>query len=338
MNISLRPMNVASQLLPVDSVEVNVLMDNVTDALSTVPNGVTNEVAILMKNGSLKIAAGEYRCCAEHGLSLVITARVGSDRQTLIFDAGPEAYGVTRNGALLKIPFGDAAAVVLSHGHWDHAGGMLEAVRLVSAANKGRRVECHVNPGMFVTRATTRHGGQYLLQKPVPGAEELTAAGATVINQAESRLLLDQLFYLSGEIPRVTAYERGMPTQVKLAADGKTWEPDTWLMDERYVAVHVKDKGAIVFTACSHAGVVNVLRDARNVFGDVPLHAVMGGFHLSGAEVEPIIPETIRDLQEFGLKRIVPAHCTGWRAVNALVNTFGAGLIVPSAVGRQFVF
>ena len=327
----------AARLIPVDALEVSVLMDNVTDSLSTVPKDVVNEIPFLMKNGTLKMSAGEYRCCAEHGLSLVITARVGHDSQTLIFDGGPEAYGITRNGALLKTPFGDAGAVVLSHGHWDHAGGLTEAIRLVSSQNGGKRVECHVNPDMFAIRATKRYGGEPFPQKPIPGPEELAAAGATVVNSAEARLLLDGLFYLSGEIPRVTSYERGMPSQVRRAPDG-SWEPDQWLLDERYVAVHVKDKGAVVFTACSHAGVVNVLTDARNVFGDVPLHAVMGGFHLSGAEVEGIIPETIRDMQAFGLKRIVPAHCTGWRAVNALATTFGPSLIVPSAVGRQFTF
>jgi 7,8-dihydropterin-6-yl-methyl-4-(beta-D-ribofuranosyl)aminobenzene 5'-phosphate synthase len=151
-------------------------------------------------------------------------------------------------------------------------------------------------------------------------------------------LLLENLFLLSGEIPRVTAYERGLPGQVKRTADGKSWEPDPWLMDERYVAVHVKGKGAVVFTACSHAGLINVLKDAGNVFGDVPLHAVMGGFHLSGAGMEEIIPDTVRDLGAFGLKRIVPAHCTGWRAVRALANAFGEEVIVPSAVGRRFAF
>jgi len=332
------PNAIVGDLLAVDALEVQVLVDNVTDSLSTVPKDVTNEVPVLMKNGTLKMAAGEYRCCAHHGLSLIITARVGKDRQTLIFDAGPEAYTVTRNGALLKVPFGAAGAVVLSHGHWDHAGGLVEAVHRVTAANGGRPVECHVNPGMFVPRGTLRHGGEPLPQKPVPSPQELTAAGATVVNAPEARLLLEKCFYLSGEIPRVTPYEKGLPGHLKRAADGKAWEPDPWLMDERYLAVHVKGKGAIVFTACSHAGVINVLKDARNAFGDVPLHAVMGGFHLSGQQVEEIIPDTINDMKGFGLKRIVPAHCTGWRAVGALVQAFGEELIVPSAVGRQFVF
>ena len=86
-------------LVPADAVKVNVLVDNVTDSLSSVPKDVTNEIPLLMKNGTLRIAAGEYRCCAEHGLSLIITARVGRDKQTLIFDAGPEAYAITRNAA-----------------------------------------------------------------------------------------------------------------------------------------------------------------------------------------------------------------------------------------------
>jgi len=330
--------SLASRLVQVDSLEVCVLVDNVTDSLSTVPKDVTNEVSVLRKNGSLKQAAGEYRCCAHHGLSLIITARADGDRQMLIFDAGPEAYTVTRNGTLLKIPFGEARAVVLSHGHWDHAGGLVEAVRQVAKANGGKRVECHVNPGMFVLRGTQRHGGEPLPQKPIPSAKELNEAGAIVVNEPKARLLLESCFYLSGEVPRVTPYERGLPGHMKRSADGKSWEPDPWIMDERYVAAHVKGKGIVVFTACSHSGVINVLKDARNVFGDVPLHAVMGGFHLSGEQIEEIIPDTVRDMAAFGLKRIVPAHCTGWRAVTALVNRFGEQLIVPSAVGRQFVF
>ena len=158
------------------------------------------------------------------------------------------------------------------------------------------------------------------------------------MDAVEPRLLLDDMFYLSGEIPRVTKYESGLPGHLmRTSADGE-WEPDPWLLDERFMAVHVKGKGIIVFSACSHAGIVNVLIHARELFDPIPLYGVMGGFHLAGAKMEKIIPETVEDLRKFDLKVIVPGHCTGWRCVHALLDAFGEEVIIPSAVGRLHEF
>ena len=100
-----------------------------------------------------------------------------------------------------------------------------------------------------------------------------------------------------GKIPRVTPYERGMPPEhLRRTAEGTGWEYDQWIMDERFLAVRVHDKGLVVFTTCSHAGVVNVLTHARATFPDTPLHAVMGGLHLSRAGPEQVIPETVQGL------------------------------------------
>jgi 7,8-dihydropterin-6-yl-methyl-4-(beta-D-ribofuranosyl)aminobenzene 5'-phosphate synthase len=328
---------IARGLKPVDSLEVSVLVDNVVDPLSTLPKGVTGEQSVLRAKG-LMVSSGHVRCCANHGLSLVITAKIGSDIQILLFDAGPEAYTLARNGSRLGTPFGEVGGIVLSHGHWDHAGGLPEALRLVVSANGGKSVPFHVNPGMFITRGMKQPNGVVLPAEPVMNPVDLERRGAAIVNSADSRLIMDQMFYVSGEIPRVTPYERGLPPHVKLAQDGASWEPDPLILDERYVAVHVKGKGAVVFTACSHAGVINVLTDAKKILGDVPLYAVMGGFHLSGAEVEAIIPDTIRDFGSFNLKRIVPCHCTGWRALHALAQVYKEDVLVPSAVGRTFAF
>jgi 7,8-dihydropterin-6-yl-methyl-4-(beta-D-ribofuranosyl)aminobenzene 5'-phosphate synthase len=108
-------------------------------------------------------------------------------------------------------------------------------------------------------------------------------------------------------------------------------------MDERWLAVHVKGKGLIVFSACSHAGIVNVLKHARASFPDVPLHAVMGGLHLSGAN-EKIIPQTVDAMKEFQLAIISAGRCTGWRAMSALANAFGDKVVAPSAVGKRYAF
>ena len=324
-------------LRPVDGLGVHVLVDNITDSLSTVPQAVMHEWGHLRASGNL-VLSGEALCCATFGLSLVITARVGNAHHVLLFDAGPEAYAIARNGDRLKIAFENVGEIVLSHGHWDHAGGLLEAINKIVSSNGGKRVTCHVNPGMFVTRALHFPDGGYVSFKDVPSVEALTGAGAVVVNSVEPRLLVEDLFYLSGEIPRVTPYERGLLSHVKKSEDSASWEPDPLIMDERYVAAHVKNKGIIVFTACSHAGVINVLRDAANVFAGVPLYGVMGGFHLSGSGPEAIIPETVNDIRTFELKKIMPGHCTGWRAVSALSRIFNDDVLVPCAVGRRFSF
>jgi 7,8-dihydropterin-6-yl-methyl-4-(beta-D-ribofuranosyl)aminobenzene 5'-phosphate synthase len=187
---------------------------------------------------------------------------------------------------------------------------------------------------MFAERAQQLPNGKYLKFETVPDTNALADAGANVICTREPQFIAGGALCVSGEIARVTRYEIGLPGHVRRGGDGQSWEPDPLIMDERFLAVNVKDKGPVVFTACSHAGVVNVLTHARSMFPSVPLYGVMGGFHLAGV-TEKIIPQTIADLEQFGLKFIAPGHCTGWRAVSAMTKVFGDEL-VPSAVGKRY--
>ena len=319
----------------VDRLSVLVLVDNATDSLSTNPKNVTAEWSGLLTGGRLRMMSGENICCAHHGLSLLITAELGKDRHTLLFDAGPEAATFLRNAKVLGVDFGEVEAIVLSHGHWDHAGGLLAAVEAVAAARGKDRADCFVHPGMFAQRATQRPNGEFYVHELVPDPEKLARAGAKVVNTREPQLAAGGAFYISGEIPRLTRYEAGLPGHVRRSDDGKSWVPDPLLMDERFISVHVKDKGQFVFSACSHAGLINVLNHARSTFPAVPLYGVMGGLHLSGV-TEKIIPDTVSDLKSFGLKLLAPGHCTGWRALTAMAKVFGDEL-VPSAVGKKYV-
>lgn len=325
----------AETLVALDSLDVMVLVDNVTDSLSSIAAGVTHENDVLRQYG-MKLLSGRAKCCAHHGLSLLLAARRGDRTRYLLFDAGPEGTTFERNATRLGAPFADIEAVMLSHGHWDHAGGLLEAVRLIRSQRGA--IDCHVNSAMFVERANTLADGSVLPYEPLPSIDELHAAGASIVSDEAERTVLDDSFYISGEIPRVTSYERGYPGHLRRATKVDGWEPDPWLMDERYLAAHVRGLGVVVLSACSHAGIVNVLLEARRAFGELPLHAAMGGLHLSGARIEPIIGATITDLAKFGLSRIVPAHCSGWRAVQALVAAFGEPMVQPSAVGRLYRF
>jgi 7,8-dihydropterin-6-yl-methyl-4-(beta-D-ribofuranosyl)aminobenzene 5'-phosphate synthase len=329
--------NESPELAILDGAEVFVLVDNVSDALSSVPEGVTNEFDNLMEAGAESFS-GDGFCFACFGISLVVTGRIEDRVHTVLFDGGPNGLAIEHNVPRLGIDMSAIEAVVLSHGHIDHAGGLPAAIRLVSAVNGDHRVWVHVNPGMFLHRGERLDNGTVFPLEDIPSVEELEQAGGQVKNDSEPRLLLDSMFYLSGEISRTTAYEKGIPVQVKRNTSDTVWEPDPWVMDERYLAVNVRDKGILVFTACSHAGLINVLRDARDTFTPTPLYGVMGGFHLAGKIFEAIIPETVRDLEEFDLKVIVPGHCTGWRAVHRMVDTFGESVVLPSAVGRHHLF
>lgn len=323
-------------LRPIDRLHVRVLVDNVTDSLSSNPAFVQPEWAGLYQAGMTELD-GECVCCANHGLSMVIAGDSDGQRHTVLFDAGPDGYAVQRNGFRLGVDFGAIGAAVLSHGHWDHAGGLPMALSLIRQHNRGGDLPMYVHPDMFRQRGARYPDGVVLPHKAVPSIEEMSLIGARVVAGAEATTLLDGYFILSGEIPRVIPYETGYATHLRRAADGVAWEPDPLIMDERFLAVHLRDKGVVVFTACSHAGVINVLTHAREMFPGVSLHAVIGGLHLAGPN-ESRIADTVRDLAGFGLSYIVPAHCTGWRAVGALVAAFGDSVVVPAAVGKGFSF
>jgi 7,8-dihydropterin-6-yl-methyl-4-(beta-D-ribofuranosyl)aminobenzene 5'-phosphate synthase len=321
-------------LKPVDQLEIHILVDNATDSLSSVPSHIEPEFSYLRRKG-MRILSGKCICCANHGLSCLITAHRAGVTHTVLFDTGPEADTFERNTRQLGIDLSVVESVVLSHGHWDHAGGMLRAFDLIRADGRNRDLPYYAHPGMFRTRGRKMPDGEMQPMEDVPSVADLTAHGARVVNTRDPQALLDDMFYLSGEIPRVTPFETGLPGHFAKTENG--WEPDPWIIDERWLGVNVAGKGLVVFSACSHAGVVNVLKDARGKFAGTPLHCVMGGLHLSGP-TEKIIPETVGALREFELAYIAAGHCTGWRAMTALVNTFGDQKVTPTAVGKRFVF
>lgn len=319
-------------LIAVDGLEVRVLVDNVTDSLSSTPLGVETEFTHAARRG-LRPASGRNLSCAVHGLSLLLTARRGARERTLLFDTGPEEYAFERNSSRLGAPLTSVEGIVLSHGHWDHCGAVFVALN-AARGEPGRPVPVYTHPGMFHTRAIRRPNGDLSVMDEVPSVKDLQANGAEVVSTREPQTLLDGMFHLSGEVPRVTDFEPGVPGQVRRTDDGN-WEADELMRDERWLAVNVADKGLIVFSGCSHAGIINVLKHSQASFPGIPIHAVMGGLHLSGPS-EAYIEQTVHAMKDFDLKSIAAAHCTGWRAVRALADAFGDGVVAPSAVGKRY--
>lgn len=322
-------------LAAIDKLDIQVLIDNTTDSLSSVPANVEPEFAYLRRKG-MRMLSGKELCCAHHGLSYLVTAQRGPVSHAVLFDAGPEGDAFERNASRLGADLGSVESIVLSHGHWDHAGGILRAIELIRDRNGMKEIPYFAHPKMFASRARELPGGTMFPMEDVPTIEVLTRSGARVVNTTREQVLLN-VFYVSGEIPRVTPFEQGLPFHYQKSADGQHWEADPWIVDERYMAAYVTGKGLVIFTACSHAGAINVLTAARQRFPELPVHALIGGLHLSGP-TEPLIPATIEAMQAFSLHTVAAGHCTGWRAVTALMNAFGDSVVVPTAVGKRFEF
>ncbi len=310
-----------------------VMTDDVSDNYVSKTRFAVSEFANVVLRGA-RVISGEALLCANLGFGLRLVSNAGGQRHTMLFDTGPEAPIFIRNCTALGVGFGEIEAIAITHGHWDHMAALPATIDRI--IQQGGRVTVHVNPGMFNERAIRLSSGKIIPVANVPLPSELDRRGAIVVNNAEDRLLLDGHFYYSGEIPRVSAFEKGRDDHFCRKNPEARWEPDPLLLDERLLAAKVRGLGLIVFSSCSHAGIVNVCRHVRALFPDVPIHTVMGGLHLGGV-MERNIPDTVEALRPFDIGHIITGHCTGWRALHALANAFGEA-VSQSAVGTTYTF
>ena len=325
--------NGAQALAVLDRLEVSVITDNVSDTYVSKTSFAVSEFANVVAGGAT-VFSGETLLVANLGYGLRLRSRAGAAEHTMLFDTGTEGAAFLRNCRNLALDLGEVEDIAITHGHWDHMGALPEAIDAIVKARG--EVTVHVNPGMFNERGVLLKSGMVMPVANVPTPEEMGARGASVVNDAADRLLLDQHFYYSGEIPRVTSFETGRVDHLCRGHNSDEWRPDPFLMDERMLVARVRDLGLVVFSACSHAGIVNVCTEVSRLFPGLPIHAVMGGLHLGGV-MEKIIPETVEGLKPFGIAYIISGHCTGWRALHALADAFGDS-VSQSAVGTSYVF
>jgi len=323
----------AAGLVTLDSLSVAVLTDDVSDNYVSKTPFAVSEFANVVRAGA-SVISGEALLCANLGFGLRLVSEAGEVRHTLLFDTGPEGPIFLRNCASLGIRLGEVEAIAVTHGHWDHMAALPATIDRIVA--QGGRVTVHVNPGMFNERAVRLGGGEIVPVANVPLPAELERRGARVLNDPGERLLLDGHFYYSGEIPRVTPFEKGRTDHFCRARPEAPWASDPFLLDERMLVTRVRGLGLIVFSTCSHSGIVNVCTHVRRLFPDVPIHTVMGGLHLGGV-MERNIPDTVDGLRRFDLAHIITGHCTGWRALHALAGAFGDA-VSQSAVGTTYTF
>jgi 7,8-dihydropterin-6-yl-methyl-4-(beta-D-ribofuranosyl)aminobenzene 5'-phosphate synthase len=170
------------------------------------------------------------------------------------------------------------------------------------------------------------------IRMPPPSHNDLDREGWQVVEERGPSLLLENRVLVTGQVDRVTDFEKGFPLQHARTNGG--WEPDTWIWDDQAVVCHVRGKGLVVLSSCSHAGAINVIRHAQRLTGIEKVHAFVGGLHLTGGLFEPIIPRTIDELAAIGPDVVVPGHCTGWKATHELSRKLPAAYLQTSVGTR----
>ena len=334
--------------LPVlDELELVVMVDNETDTLSSVDEGLPQlpEVVSLLGRvpptrrceGQPGHAVFDHLCVACHGLSVLVTARSGGATRTVLFDVGPYGDVWLDNAERLGVDLASIDTVFLSHWHADHSGGFPVAVGAIADARAAAGLPAPIvdlHPDRPDQRGVSSPVGVVVMLHPEPTFEAIEAAGGVIERHAEAHAVAD-VFYGSGEIDRVTDYETGLVGHVTFRGD--ECESDPLIMDERFLAAHVRNRGVTVLSACSHAGVVNASLAAMAAYPDTPVDVVLGGYHLAGKEMEARIGDTVRDLRERIEPRVLaPGHCTGWRAKAELAAEFAPGRYAPSVVGSRY--
>jgi 7,8-dihydropterin-6-yl-methyl-4-(beta-D-ribofuranosyl)aminobenzene 5'-phosphate synthase len=307
----------------VDGVEVTVVMDNSIDILAA-----PTDVAVRPEWQYDWSDRDQLR--AEHGYSLAVTVYDGARRDMLLYDAGLTRDGSIHNLDVLGIDPTDVRAVVLSHGHADHHGGLEGLFGRV----KARGMPLVLHPDAWKERRVVFPTGSEI-RMPPPSHQDLDREGWDVVEERGPSLLLGGSVLVTGQVERLTPFEKGFPLQEARTATG--WEPDTWIWDDQAIAVNVRGRGLVILSSCSHSGAINVVNHVRRMTAVGTVHAFVGGFHLTGGLFEPIIPATVGALSRIAPDIVVPGHCTGWVAHRQLADGM-KGAYLPSNVGTTFRF
>jgi 7,8-dihydropterin-6-yl-methyl-4-(beta-D-ribofuranosyl)aminobenzene 5'-phosphate synthase len=312
-----------------DGVEILSLVDNSVDFLSAVNNPHVQSFRQWKRERGGKEWGKTHMDLpfAEHGFSVLIRVFSGGKSSCVLFDTGGSQRGMVENAERMAISLSEVECIVLSHGHYDHFGGLEAAVKAVGKAD----LPIIVHENMFKTRGSTNAKGKVRQYPDFPTAEELSPA--RLVSTKQPSLTADGMVCVTGEIPRKTSFETGY-LQHKAFVSG-AWKSDPLIMDERAVTIDIKGKGLVVVSGCAHAGIMNTVTYAQQITGTRKVYAVLGGFHLAGKTFENRIEPTLEELQKINPELIVPSHCTGWKAMCAMAKTFPEAFVWNS-VGNLY--
>ena len=292
-----------TSLNAVDGIEILTLQDNYIEITATDHSDIIRRAVGVSANGIIDTSIQ-----AEHGFAALVNITANDQTRTLLFDFGFLAEGAAYNARKLGVSMNSVEQMALSHGHSDHFGGFDALVRMIEKPG----IDLVLHPGAFKYPRYLKFSEKLKAYFPRVEKESIIQAGCNLATTADPYPLLDGNALFLGEVERTNDFEKGFPIAFCVANGVETWDP---IEDDTSIVMNLKGKGLVVLSGCAHAGIVNSVNYARKITGIDKVHAVMGGFHLSGPLFEPIIGRTTEELKKINPDYVVPCHCTGRKAI-----------------------
>lgn len=335
-------------LQEVDSINITILVDNITDRL--LPS-----LSLVKRPPLISNKRFNKPPIAEHGFStLVEISYKYKDKKILkkfLFDTGVSKNGIIYNSNIFGINFEDIETIILSHGHFDHISGLISVLKKIN-----KPIEIITHPDAFLRRWVVFPDGRKARMDTLDEGE-IKEFGGIIIKKSDINYLPrlktkinfedyidnnisknnNNRILITGEIPRITKFEKGFPLQYKEGKDENELIADPFVKDDQALVILLKNKGLVILTGCGHAGIINTVNYATKVTGIKKVYAIIGGFHLTGEGYEESIPLTISELLKINPEYIIPCHCTGWKASNEIIKSMPKKYIQTS-VGSTFCF
>jgi len=246
----------------------------------------------------------------KHGLAFLIKAKIDDNEATIMMDTGPTPDVLLHNVDAMGVNLEDVDVIALSHGHYDHTGGLIETLKRMK-----KRVPVIGHPTVFDPKLSLMPHLR-LIGAPFR-VSDVEAVGGVPLLAADPVKIADGIA-TTGEVPRITAFEsvRGFWA----VHNGRFIEDK--MLDDQSLVIDVEGKGLVVVAGCAHSGIINTIKYAQKITENSMVYAVLGGFHLWNAENKRI-QATVDELKKLDLKFVGPCHCTGKKAIKKIAEAFG---------------